>query len=701
MSSNSSVSVPGDAPTNNVSQPAETHQSVEALADTITTNHGIPIADNQNSLLAGVRGPALLEDFVLREKLTHFDHERIPERVVHARGSGAHGYFELHESLADITKAAFLSDPAVKTDVFARFSTVAGSSGSGDLARDVRGFAVKFYTSEGIYDLVGNNMPVFFVQDAMKFPDLAHAVKPEPDRGFPQASSAHDTFWDFVSLSPESMHMLLWTMSDRAIPRSFRMIEGFGVNTFRMVNAAGASNFVKFHWRPRLGLQSVLWDEAVTINGADPDFHRRDLWEAIDQGDFPEWEFGVQVISEALAASLDFDVLDPTKLIPEERVPVRIVGRMVLNRNVGNFFSETEQVAFLPTNLPPGIEFSNDPLLQGRLHSYQDTQITRLGGPNFHELPINAARCPMHNFQRDGMHQMKVPEGRVSYEPNSLDQGVPRENPDRGVTTFPEQMDGEKIRQRASTFADHYSQARLFFRSVTKPEQAHIIEAFAFELSKVQVKAIRTRMLGHLAIIDPDLLAQVEASLGMQGEADTITPALQPHELTLSPALSILAKAVTTLEGRKVGVLLLDGFDPVLLTALKDSVKSEKASLFIVASSIAGATDSSGMLMPADGALGGSPSVFFDSVAILASKKPSMTLPLAAATTEWLEKAFNHRKVVGYSSGAKAILDRAHITADAGVVPLSGVSGVADYIKAAKHGRLWDRVLAGEVGADA
>ncbi|AFY27975.1 catalase [Cyanobium gracile] len=702
MSSKSNdAPVRGDAPANNLSQPAETHQSVEALADTITTNHGIPIADNQNTLLAGVRGPALMEDFVLREKLTHFDHERIPERVVHARGSGAHGYFELYASLADITKAAFLSDPAVRTDVFARFSTVAGSSGSGDLARDVRGFAVKFYTSEGIYDLVGNNIPVFFVQDAMKFPDLAHAVKPEPDRGFPQASSAHDTFWDFVSLSPESMHMLLWTMSDRAIPRSFRMIEGFGVNTFRMVNAAGASNFVKFHWRPRLGLQSVLWDEAVSINGADPDFHRRDLWEAIDQGDFPEWEFGVQVISEATAASLDFDVLDPTKLIPEELVPVRIVGKMVLNRNVGNFFSETEQVAFLPTNLPPGIEFSNDPLLQGRLHSYQDTQITRLGGPNFHELPINAARCPMHNFQRDGMHQMNVPKGRVSYEPNSLDQGVPRENPHRGATSIPEQMDGEKIRQRASTFADHYSQARLFFRSVTKPEQAHIIDAFAFELSKVQVKAIRTRMLGHLAIIDPDLQAQVEASLGMQGEADTITPAVKPRELTPSPALSILAKAVPTLKGRKVGVLLLDGFDPALLTALQDSVNSEKASLFLVANSIAGATDSSGKLVPADGALSGSPSVFFDSVAILAPKDPPKTLPLAAATTEWLEKAFNHRKVMAYSSGAKTILERAQVASDPGVVLLSGASSVGGYIKAAKHGRLWDRVRAGEEGADA
>lgn len=700
MSSKSNAPAPKETPPNNVSLPAETHQTAEALADTITTNHGLPIADNQNTLLAGVRGPALMEDFVLREKLTHFDHERIPERVVHARGSGAHGYFELYESLADITKAAFLTDPGVKTDVFARFSTVAGSSGSGDLARDVRGFAVKFYTSEGIYDLVGNNIPVFFVQDAMKFPDLAHAVKPEPDRGFPQASSAHDTFWDFASLSSESMHMLLWTMSDRAIPRSFRMIEGFGVNTFRMISAAGESNFVKFHWRPKLGLQSVLWGEALIINGADPDFHRRDLWEAIDRGDFPEWEFGIQVISESTAASLDFDVLDPTKLIPEEIVPLRIVGKMVLNRNVGNFFAETEQVAFLPTNLPPGIEFSNDPLLQGRLHSYQDTQITRLGGPNFHELPINAARCPMHNFQRDGMHQMTVPKGRVSYEPNSLDQGVPRENPDRGVTSVPEEMDGTKIRQRSKTFADHYSQARLFFRSMTKPEQLHIIDAFAFELAKVQTKAIRTRMLGHLAIIDPDLQAQVETSLGMQGEADTITPAVPPRDLKPSPALSILAKAEATLKGRKVGVLLLDGFDPALLSALKDSVKSEKAVLFIVANSIAGATDASGQLMPADGALGGSPSVFFDSVAILAPMDPEQKPPIDPATTDWLEKAFTHLKVIAHTSAAQAMLERAHITADPGVVTLSGVSSVAGYLKAAKKGRVWDRKLTVAEGSD-
>ncbi len=410
---------------------AETHQTTSDPKNTLTTNHGAPISDNQNSLRAGARGPTLIEDFVLREKITHFDHERIPERIVHARGTGAHGYFQLYKSQSDITKAAFLQDPKVKTEVFARFSTVAGGAGSGDLPRDVRGFAVKFYTSEGNYDLVGNNIPVFFIQDAMKFPDLVHAVKMEPDRGFPQAASAHDNFWDFVSLTPETNHMLMWVMSDRAIPRSLRMIEGFGVHTFRLIDTKGTSRFVKFHWRPKLGAASVLWDEAVKINGADPDFHRRDLWEAIERGDFPEWDLAFQVFDQETADNLDFDVLDPTKLIPEEIIPLRVVGKMVLNRNVDNFFAETEQVAFLPTNIVPGIDFSNDPLLQGRLFSYQDTQLSRLGGPNFHQIPVNASRgCPMQNFQRDGLRQMEVPKGRVNYEPNSIN-GTPRENPTR------------------------------------------------------------------------------------------------------------------------------------------------------------------------------------------------------------------------------------------------------------------------------
>ncbi len=634
-----------------------------------------------------------MEDFVLREKLTHFDHERIPERVVHARGSGAHGYFQLYESLADITKGAFLNDSSIKTEVFVRLSTAAGGSSSSDLARDVRGFAVKFYTSEGIYDLVGNNIPVFIVQDAMKFPDLAHAVKMEPDRGFPQASSAHDTFWDFASLSPESMHMLLWTMSDRAIPRSLRMMEGFGVHTFRMINAAGESHFVKFHWRPKLGMQSVLWEEAVMINGADPDFHRRDLWEAIDQGEFPEWELGLQIFDESIAETLDFDVLDPTKLIPEEIIPVKMVGKMVLNQNVGNFFAETEKVAFMPTNLPPGIEFSNDPLLQGRLHSYQDTQITRLGGPNFHQIPINKSRCPMQNFQRDGMHQMHVPEGRVNYEPNSLDQGVPRENPERGLVHFPEPTEGIKVRERAKSFADHYSQARLFFRSITKPEQTHVISAFAFELAKVQTKAIRSRMLGHLALIDAELQNGVERALGMQGQADKITPAVTPRDLPLSPALSILGNAKATLKGRIIGVLLMDGFDPALLKGLTEKAKIEHADLFLLATSVDGVLESKGRKVDVHGALGGHPSVLFDSVVLLATDNGDQSLVMDAATTDWVQKAYIHLKVIAHTKAVQPQLERAHILTNQGVFQLSDIGDVDDYINAAKNGRIWDRHL--------
>ena len=499
--------------------PAETHQTVNTAGNALRTNQGIPISDNQNSLKAGKRGPVLLEDFVLREKITHFDHERIPERIVHARGTGAHGYFQCYKSCADISKAAFLQDPKAKTEVFVRFSTVAGGAGSGDMPRDVRGFAVKFYTQEGNFDLVGNNIPVFFIQDAMKFPDLVHAVKMEADRGFPQAATAHDTFWDFISLTPESMNMVAWIMSDRTIPRSLRMIEGFGVHTYRLINTKGESHFVKFHWRPTIGAQSVIWDEAVKINGADPDFHRRDLWEAIESGNFPEWELGFQVFDQKTADGLDFDVLDPTKIIPEEIIPLRTIGKLVLNRNVDNFFAETEQVAFCPANIVPGIGFSNDPLLQGRLFSYQDTQITRLGGPNFHQIPVNAPRCPFHNQQRDGIHQMEVPKGRANYEPNSIDSNGLRENPVLGYKTFPEAIMGEKTNLRTETFADHYSQARQFFNSMTEVEQRHMISALGFELAKVDLVPIRTRVLGHLGLIHPALLKRSGGSSRNGGQS--------------------------------------------------------------------------------------------------------------------------------------------------------------------------------------
>src|SRR6202050_2879026 len=498
----------------------ETHQQAPLSQTPLTTNQGLPISDHKNSLPGGERGPTLLEDFILREKITHFDHERTPERIVHARGAGAHGYFQPYHSMKKMTKAAFLSDPAGKTPVFVRFSTVAGESGSADLARDVRGFAVKFYTTEGNFDLVGNNIPVFFVQDAMKFPDLIHSVKPEPDRGFPQAASAHDTFWDFISLMPESMHMIMWVMSDRAIPRSFRMMEGFGIHTFRLVNEAGKTQFVKFHWRPKLGTSSVLWDEPVKISGADADFHRRDLWEAIESGDFPEYELGFQIFDEEFADRFEFDVLDATKIIPEEIIPLQMVGKMVLDRNPDNFFAETEQVAFCPSHLVPGLDFSEDPLLQGRLFSYLDTQLSRLGGPNFHQLPINAPKCPFQNFQRDAMHQMVVHKGRVAYEPNSLDPNGPRETVERGFRTSVRPDGGSPVRLRSESFADHYSQARLFYRSISEPEQRHVAQALTFELSKVQTEAIRLRMLGHLLLIDRELANVVIGALGAEGKAE-------------------------------------------------------------------------------------------------------------------------------------------------------------------------------------
>ncbi|MDB6071681.1 MAG: catalase [Verrucomicrobiales bacterium] len=673
----------------------ETHQITEKPEASITTNHGIPVADDQNSLKAGIRGPVLLEDFILREKLTHFDHERIPERIVHARGTGAGGYFQVYKSQADITKAAFLQNPDEKTEVFVRFSTVAGQAGSSDTPRDVRGFAVKFYTKEGNYDLVGNNIPVFFIQDAMKFPDLVHAVKPEPDRGFPQAASAHDTFWDFASLTPEINHMLMWVMSDRAIPRSYRMMEGFGVHTFRLVDAKGVSRFVKFHWRPKLGTQSLLWDEAVKIYGSDPDFHRRDLWDAIARGDFPEYELGLQVFDQETADKLDFDILDATKLIPEEVVPLRMVGKLVLNRNVDNFFSETEQVAFLPSNVVPGIEFSNDPLLQGRLFSYQDTQLSRLGGPNFHQLPVNSAKgCPMgfgQNFQRDGMHQMAIPKGRVSYEPNSLDQGTPRENPARGFSSVPEVMNGVKERKRSETFADHYSQARQFFASMTEIEQAHIISAFSFELSKVETPAIRLRMLAHLANIDAKLHDGVAAALGMRDKELPIQPKVAPRDLPPSPPLSILAKAPKTLEGRKIGVLVTDGFSSAALAKLREGAKAAKAALEVIAPKVGGATDDKGNAVPADRTLTTAPSHLFDTVVILASQSGIEDLTSQAPAVDWVRDAFGHLKVIGHSTEAKPLIDKAGLQPDGGVMDLSPENAVGSYLEAAKAGRVWAR----------
>ena len=672
----------------------EVHQQAAGDNTLLTTNQGVPVADNQNSLKAGIRGPALLQDFILREKITHFDHERIPERVVHARGSAAHGFFECLEPLSDLTRAAFLQKKGARIPVFTRFSTVAGNKGSFDLARDVRGFAVKFYTPEGNFDLVGNNIPVFFIQDAIKFPDLIHAAKQDPDREFPQAQTAHDTFWDFISLTPESMHMIMWIMSDRAIPRSYRMMEGFGVHTFRLVNEKGQSTFVKFHWRPKLGAQSVVWDEAVKINGADPDFHRRDLWNAIDKGDFPEFEFCVQTFTQRQADKFDFDVLDPTKIIPEEVIPLRVVGRMVLDRNPANFFAETEQVAFCTANVVPGIDFTNDPLLQGRLFSYQDTQLKRLGGPNFHQIPINQPRCPFHNLQRDGHMQMSVPPGQVNYEPSSLGPDVKHESLERGYTTFPAVEQGEQLRIRPESFAEHYTQARMFFASQTEPEQNHIVSALIFELSKCVVPRIREAVLSRLIHIDESLAMRVATGLGIQ----EITPAELPvavRDMKPSPALSILAKAVPDIRGRKIGCLVTDGTDDELLKGLKRAAEAAGATFEIVAPRIGGIVTAGGKLVPADHKVEGGPSVLFDAVAIIPSREGGAKLATQAEAVNFVRDAFGHLKVIGYTDTAapllvKAGMPEANPDNDSGMIALAQ-SGPDSFVEAAAGGRIWAR----------
>ncbi|WP_304272064.1 catalase [Brevundimonas naejangsanensis] len=675
-----------------IGQGGELHQQASTPQTRLTTNHGAPISDNQNSLRAGPRGPTLLEDFILREKIQHFDHERIPERIVHARGSAAHGVFELTESLEQYTTAKILTEVGEKTELFARFSTVAGGAGSIDTPRDVRGFAVKFYTKEGNWDLVGNNIPVFFIQDAIKFPDLIHAVKMEADRGYPQAASAHDTFWDFVGLMPETTHTVMWAMSDRAIPRSLRMMEGFGVNTFRLVNAKGESHFVKFHWRPRLGTQATCWDEAVKIAGADPDFHRRDLFDAIDQGDFPEWDFAVQVLTQAEADALPFDILDATKIIPEEVHPLKVIGRMTLNRNPDNFFAETEQAAFLPTNIVPGIDFSDDPLLQGRLFSYQDTQLSRLGTVNFHQIPINQAKgCPFQNFQRDGHMQTQVPTGRANYEPNSLAQagedGGPRADAKGGFTSFREPVEKEKVRLRSETFADHYSQPRLFFASLAAPEQAHLASAIVFELSKVSLEHVRNRVMGNLRNVDEDLAKRVADGLGM-ALPDKTPAAAEPIDLEPSPAVRLIGKYPDSLKGRKVGVLVADGADGAVVKAVQDAAKAAGAAVEIIAPKRGGAKLKDGSMLKADHQLAGAPSVLFDAVALLLSADGCQQLLTEGAAVDFAKDAFGHLKAIGHTPEAQPLLDKAGVEADAGVVDLS--NGADAFIKPAAT-RQWER----------
>jgi catalase len=672
--------------------------------EALTTNQGVRIGDNQNSLKLGQRGPSLLEDFILREKITHFDHERIPERVVHARGAGAHGYFEVYESMAAVTQAGFLCNPGVKTPVFVRFSTVAGSRGSADMPRDVRGFAVKFYTQEGNFDLVGNNIPVFFIQDAIKFPDFVHAVKPEPHHEMPQAASAHDTFWDYVSLQPETMHMVLWVMSDRGIPRSLSMMEGFGVHTFRLVNAAGESQFVKFHWKPLLGAHSVVWDEALKINGKDPDFARRDLFEAIENGNFPEWELGVQLIPETDEHKFGFDLLDPTKLVPEELVPVQRIGKMVLNRNPDNYFAETEQVAFHPGHVVPGIDFTDDPLLQGRLFSYTDTQLIRLGGPNSHEIPINRAQTAVHNNQRDGYMRQTIVPGRTAYEPNSLGGGFPNEAGPQGggFVSYPESAEESavKLRKRADTFNDHFSQATLFWNSQTPVERQHIVDAYTFELGKVEVAEIRSRTVGQLSNIAQELAARVAEQLGIAVEPIAPLAPARDQGVSASPALSLMSQPMGSIKGRKIAVLTADGVSAEAVERLRTAALKGGASVKIIGPRASHVLAGDGSSLAVDHALPTVGSVLFDAVYVPDGAGPA--LAGVAAAKLFIAESYKHYKAVGASGdGAVAVRaaadgalpsdDPAGFAGQGVVLDGEAAANIAAFLEAVGRHRSWQR----------
>ena len=686
----------------------------------LTTNQGLKVNDDQNSLKAGERGATLLEDFILREKITHFDHERIPERIVHARGSGAHGVFELYKSQAEYTKAGFLNDTTIKTPVFVRFSTVAGSRGSTDLARDVRGFSVKFYTQEGVYDFVGNNMPVFFIQDAIKFPDLIHAVKPEPHHEMPQAASAHDTFWDFISLMPESSHMIMWLMSDRAIPRSYRMMEGFGVHTFRLINEEGKSHFVKFHWKPLLGVHSVVWNEALKISGNDPDFHRRDLWEAIEAGAFPEWELGIQVIPEEDEHKFEFDLLDPTKLVPEELVPVQRIGKMTLNRNPDNFFAETEQVAFHPGHLVPGIDFTNDPLLQGRLFSYTDTQLSRLGGPNFHEIPINRPISPVHNNQRDGHMRQTINKGRTSYQPNSINDNSPLQAKvsEGGFSSYQERIDAKKIRARSDSFFDHFSQATLFYNSQSEPEKNHLVDALRFELGKVEIEDIRKRMLGILTQVDLTLAARVAEGLGLDvpsgpekpvnhgvpadGDQKQYEPKIVKSTLKSSAALSMKDTPKDTIKTRKIAILATDGVNGSQLDTYKKVLEGAGAVTKIVATHDGHIKDDSGKLIKVDFTFLTTASVLFDAVYVPGGEKSIDALTAEADAVHFAEEAFRHCKAIAANAEGVDFILLSNIPVKDEKELLSGVllnETAKDFEKAIQEHRFWEREKKGKIPA--
>ncbi|EEY77810.1 catalase [Acinetobacter calcoaceticus RUH2202] len=666
----------------------------DATNQALTTNQGVKIADNQNSLKAGTRGSTLLEDFILREKITHFDHERIPERIVHARGVGAHGYFQAYEGNERLTKAGFLTDPSIQTPIFVRFSTVQGPRGSADTVRDIRGFAIKFYTQEGNFDLVGNNAPVFFVQDGIKFPDFVHAVKPEPDTEMPTGASAHDTFWDFVSLVPESAHAVIWAMSDRAIPRNLRSIQGFGVHTFRLINAEGKAHFVKFHWTPKQGLSALVWDEAQKLAGKDPDFHRRDLYEAIEKGVYPEWELGVQIVAEEDEMKFDFDLLDPTKIIPEELVPVTPIGRFVLNRNVDNFFAETEQVAFCPGHIVPGIDFTNDPLLQARLFSYTDTQLSRLGGPNFHQIPINKPVCPFHNNQRDGIHQHTIHKGQASYQPNSIDGNWPVETPpaaeNGGFESYYERVSGQKIRERSESFSDHFSQPRLYYKSLAPHEQKHVVDAYTFELSKVKRKHIRERQVQQiLANIDLDLARQVGVNLGI--EVPDLSLDFKPQSVEKSAKLSMLAFPPADIQGRKIAVLIHNLVKSDALETIKNWAIKEGAIVHLLAPSLAPVKDHQDKIIAADGMQMAEPSIAYDAVIIPDGDNLNAVIQ-DGVTRHYVLEAYKHLKPVVFLGNKSDLLEPLNLVADEGTLIEDEFKHISEKLKnLLKAHRVWSR----------
>ncbi|WP_085508599.1 catalase [Thalassobacillus devorans] len=654
----------------------------------MTTNQGTKVSEDEFSLKAGERGPTLMEDFHFREKMTHFDHERIPERIVHARGFAAHGEFQPYESMKDYTKADFLQDPSKTTPVFVRFSTVQGSKGSAETVRDARGFATKFYTEEGNFDLVGNNIPVFFIQDAIKFPDLVHALKPEPHNEMPQGATAHDTFWDFIANNQESAHMVMWAMSDRAIPRSFRMMEGFGVHTFRFVNDKGEAHFIKWHWKPVLGTHSLVWDEAQKISGKDPDFHRGDLYDAIEKGDFPEFELGVQIIKEEDEFNFDFDILDPTKIWPEEDVPVKKIGKMTLNRNVDNVFAETEQVAFHPGHVVPGIDFTNDPLLQGRLFSYTDTQLIRLGGPNFHELPINRPVCPFHNNQRDGYNRMTINKGPVAYHKNSMADNTPAtSSPEEGgFEHYQEKVEGRKVRKRSDSFKDHFSQATLFWNSMSDPEKEHIKEAFSFELGKLSSEDIQQQVVNMFANVSLELAQEVAENVGVEvpneggSNVTKASPALSQENTNKLP------------HTRKVGVIVAEGFNGQEVTSVIEALKKAEVEPEIISNKLGTVKGTDGEELKADHTFLTGESVLFD--ALYAAGSKSMDKKFQQDALYFLKEAFAHYKPIGATHEGVDLLKKAEIEDGLGVVINDDLkSYVKEFVAAIAEHRHWDREI--------